>query len=407
MALLPFKGRRERPRAPAPEETKASQAKPFIALHSQGRAVWTPRSYEALAREGYAGNPVVFRCVRMIAEAAAATPLRAKAGGRVETEHPLLDLLAAPNPHQSGAELLEAVYGHLQVSGNAYIEQVELNRRPRELYALRPDRVKVIPGPTGWPDGYEYTVNGKRMRFMADAQTGRMPVLHLRQFHPVNDHYGMSPLEAAASSVDVHNAGQAWNKALLDNAARPSGALVYTGPDGAGTLTDEQFDRLKAQFSDEYTGAGAAGRPLVLEGGLDWKPMSHSPADMDFLDAKHAAAREIALAFGVPPMLLGIPGDNTYSNYKEAQLAFWRGTVLPLVDKAVGRLTTWLGPAFGAVKLEADRDRVTALSAEREALWARVERASFLSDDEKRRAVGLEPLGRPASPASDPQRQGG
>jgi HK97 family phage portal protein len=117
-------------------------------------------------------------------------------------------------------------------------------------------------------------------------------------------------------AVDTHNAAACWNKALLDNAARPSGALVYDGGEGA-VLSTLQYERLKQEFADHYQGHGNAGRPLVLEGGLDWRPMSLTPRDMDFLEAKHAAAREIALAFGVPPMLLAIPGDNTYSNYRK------------------------------------------------------------------------------------------
>ena len=89
-------------------------------------------------------------------------------------------------------------------------------------------------------------------------------------------------------------------------------------------MADAQFERLKKELSDQYQGTANAGRPLLLEGGLDWKPMSLSPKDMDFMEAKHSAAREIALAFGVPPMLLAIPGDNTYSNYQEANRVFWR-----------------------------------------------------------------------------------
>src|SRR5262249_14603430 len=106
---------------------------------------------------------------------------------------------------------------------------------------------------------------------------------------------------------------------------------------------------------DAYTGAANAGRPMVLEGGLDWRAMSYTPADMDFTGIRNAAAREIALAFGVPPMLLGIPGDNTYSNYREANLAFWRQTVLPLVARTAASLTRWLAPKFeGGLSGEAD-----------------------------------------------------
>ena len=57
---------------------------------------------------------------------------------------------------------------------------------------------------------------------------------------------------------------------------------------------------------------------VLLEGGLDWREMSINPKDMDFIESKNSAAREIALAFGVPPQLLGINGDSTYSNMQEA-----------------------------------------------------------------------------------------
>jgi HK97 family phage portal protein len=210
--------------------------------------------------------------------------------------------------------------------------------------------------------------------------------------HPLDDHYGFAPLEAAAIAVDTHNAAAAWNKALLDNSARPSGALVYAGPDGA-ILSEGQFERLKRELDDNYQGARHAGRPLLLEGGLDWKPMSFTPKDMDFMEAKHTAAREIALAFGVPPMLLGIPGDNTYANYQEANRVFWRSTVLPLAGRFGAALTQWLAPVFGAgLRLVVDTDRIEALAADRAALWARVTAAPFLTLNEKRAMVGFAPI---------------
>ena len=194
----------------------------------------------------------------------------------------------------------------------------------------------------------------------------------------------MSPLEAAQRSIDTHNAASAWNKAMLDNSARPSGALVYAA--GDGQLSAEQFERLKQELESSYQGSANAGRPMVLEGGLDWKEMGYSPRDMEFNEAKNAAAREIALAFGVPPMLLGIPGDNTFANFMEANRSFWRQTVLPLASRVAEAMTGFLGP--GRYRLAHDLDQVEALSADREALWARVGKAEFLTDDEKRAAVG-------------------
>ncbi len=373
--------------------TKASKAGAFVSLHSQGRPVWTPRDYASFAKEGYAENAVVFRCVRMIAEAAASVPWRLFEKDRKLDTHPLLDLLGKPNPHQGAASWLEDLYAYLHVAGNAYVEAVEARGSVRELYTLRPDRMKVVPGPHGWPQGFEYHVDGRTVIFEPQGADGFMPVLHLKMFHPAHDHYGMSPIEAASYAIDTHTSASGWNKALLDNAAQPSGALVYTGYDGARNLTEEQFDRLKNELEDSYQGSKNAGRPLLLEGGLEWRQMSLSPTDMDFINAKHVAAREIALAFGVPPMLLGIPGDNTYANYREAQLAFWRQTILPLVGKTAKALTTWLVPRFGGdVRLSYDIDQVTALSLERELQWRRLNDATFLSVNEKRAQLGLPPV---------------
>ena len=374
----------------APEQ-KASRTAHLLAVERGGIARWTPRDYAALAREGYLSNAIVHRCVRLIAENAAACRYLVYDGAREHDGHPLQQLLAHPNARQDGATFLETLVAHLLLAGNGYVEAVTLDGVVRELYALRPDRIKLIPGADGWAEAYEYSVGGRSVRFDQHASP-LPPILHLTLFHPLDDHYGLAPLEAAAMAVDTHNAAARWNKALLDNAARPSGALVYVGPEGT-VLSEPQFERLKRELTDTYQGAANAGRPLLLEGGLDWKAMAWTPKDMDFLEAKHAAAREIALAFGVPPMLLGIPGDNTFANYQEANRSFWRQTVLPLAGRVGNALAQWLAPLHGdGLRLEIDTDRIEALSGDRAALWQRVADAEFLTVNEKREAVGYGPL---------------
>ena len=361
----------------------------FLAWHTPGRPIWSSRDTAAFAREGYARNAVAYRCVRMIAEASASAPLKV-----APHDHPLAQVLARPNPEQTGVELMEAFFGHLQVAGNAFLEAASFDEAtPSEIYVLRPDRMSVIPGVDGWPIGWEHRVGANVRRFERDPISGDAPILHLKLFNPADDWYGLSPMEAAAYSIDIHNAGGAWNKALIDNAARPSGALVFSGAGGADRLSEEQFQRLKSELEEMHVGAANAGRPMLLEGGLDWRPMSFSPADMDFMEARHAAARDIALAFGVPPMLLGIPGDNTYANYREANLGFWRQTALPLASKAARALESWLArrwPQFGRAAISLDVDSVPALSVEREALWARLSAADFLSAEEKRAMAGVD-----------------
>jgi HK97 family phage portal protein len=371
---------------------EAKSGFPLIAFQGPGEAVWTGGGRGALAAEGFARNPVVYRCVRMIGEAAASLPLLLYDGEAELAVHPLLDLLAAPNPRQSRQAFMEALYGHLMVSGNAYVQPLALDGAPRELHLLSPDRVEPVADESGWPFAYDYTAGNRRQRI--DAGEDGRNLLHLALFNPGSDHEGLPPLAAAHMALDIHNAASRWNKALLDNSARPSGALVYTSAEGMN-LTQDQFERLKTELEQGYSGAGRAGRPMLLEGGLDWKAMAYSPRDMDFIEARNGAARDIALAFGVPPMLLGIPGDNTYSNYQEANRVFWRQTILPLATRVVHSLGGWLAMLAAGqgerLRLDIDRDAIEALSPDREALWKRVGEAAFLTTDEKRSAVGYGP----------------
>ncbi len=380
-------------------ETKASKVGPLLAMQHPGAALWSARRFDAFADEGYRKNVIAFRAVNLVTRAAASVPWRLfRQGGEgaaplpVE-RHPVLDLLMRPNPTMAGAEFIETVTGYLLIAGNSFIEVVSPRGEPRELWTLRPDRVSVISGPSGLPKGYVFRLDGAERRWEVDPVTGRAPILHLKSFHPLDDWYGLSPVEPAATAIDQRNQADKWNMALLQNGARPSGALVYQPKDGApASLTDEQFARLKVEIGDQYGGAKNAGRPLLLDGGLTWREMSLSPKDMDFLAARDAAARDIVQAFGVPPQLLGIPGDNTYSNYQEARLALWEETVIPLMRQLRDKFNACLAPEFDAdLLLDIDLDQVPALTLRRERTWSRIGDAGFLTLNDKRAAVGLAP----------------
>jgi len=366
-------------------EAKASAGAKLAVWGSAGRVAWSPRDTVSLTRNGFQGNPVGFRAVKLIAEAAAALPVLCQDSDRRYDTHPVLSLLARPNPAQGRADFLEAAFAQLLLSGNAYLEAVPGETAAvEELHVLRSDRMALVPGADGWPMGYDYAVGQKKHRFAPDL------ICHIKSFHPQDDHYGLAPMQAAATALDVHNAAARWSKALLDNAARPSGAIVYRGVDGAGTMSQDQFDRLQAEMEAHHQGARNAGRPMLLEGGLDWKQMGFSPSDMEFQKTKEAAARDVCMAFGVPPMLIGIPGDATYANYAEANRAFYRLTVLPLAQKVLAQVAAWLSGLTGqVVRLSPDLDQVPALAAEREAQWRRVSEAAFLTEGEKRRMLGL------------------
>ncbi len=373
-------------------EVKASAAGPVIAHMSAGRVAWTPRDTASLTKQGFISNPVGFRAVKLIAESVASLPLVLQDAQTRFDEHPVLNVLAAPNPSQGRAELIEALVGQLLLSGDGYLECVcSESGLPAELHVLRSDRIRLVPGPDGWPVAYEYSVGSKKHMFDVTGEVS--PICHIKSFHPQDDHYGLGPLQSAAQAFDVHNSASRWSKGLLDNAARPSGAIVWNASEGQGNLTAEQYNRLVSEMESNYQGARNAGRPMLLEGGLDWKPMGFSPSDMEFQKTKEAAAREIAIAFGVPPMLLGIPGEATYANYAEAHRAFYRLTVLPLAIKTAAAIGRWLGDWFGdPVQLKPDLDQVPALAAERDAQWNRVANAEFLTVAEKRQMLGLPPI---------------
>ena len=335
--------------------------------------------YDRAVREGFLSNPIAQRAVRIVAEGVGQAPIAC-------SDPALTSLILATSAGQS---LIETLAAHILLHGNGYVQICkDASGRPVELYALRPDRVKVIAGDSGWPRAYEYAVVGDSLTIPVEDEDGWPNIIHIKAMHPTDDYLGASALAAAQQAVAIHNAACEWNRSLLENAARPSGALVYETGDGAG-LTHDQFERLKGELEAAFSGSANAGRPMLLDGGLKWQSMAMSPADMDFATLKSAAAREIALAFGVPPMLLGLPGDNTYSNYREANRALWRLTLLPLTQKLFAALGEGLSPWFPDCSLKVDLDQITALSEDRERLWKQVSDAEFLSRAEKRQMLGF------------------
>ncbi len=373
-------------------ETKHSRVSSLIAYNSLGKPVWTPKRYDKLAEEGFSKNVIVYRSVNLIARGAASVPWRLYQGDEEIHDHPVLDLLHHPNPNQGGASFIETVLAFKLLAGNSYIEAVYgQGGYPAELYALRPDRVKIIPGSSGVPAAYEYSVNSRCRTIPVNTVSGESDILHLKTFHPLNDWYGFSPIEAAAGAIDQHNAVSGHNLALLQNGGRPSGALKISSE---LNLTDDQRRNLRDDVRAVYEGALNAGKLMVLEGDFEWQEMGLSPKDMDFIAGKNLSAREIAQAYGVPPMLVGVPGDATFANYKEARYHLWEDTIIPLLDHLCDEFNHWLLPKYGeaGLCLQFDLESIPALAPRREKTWKQISDVSFLTINEKRRALGYEPI---------------
>jgi HK97 family phage portal protein len=359
-----------------------------VIYHSQQQPKWMARRYKSFADEGYTKNVIAYQGIKKISDTAAGVPLMLKRRDVEITDSPLLRLLERPNPVQSGNDLIRSIVGFYCISGNAYIEKLQVGREPRELYALRSDRVKVKPGVMGWPKGYEYSTGQDSIQWDVDQSTGLSDILHLKTFNPLDDWYGLSPLEAGAYAIDQHNLSMGWMQALLQNGAAPSGAMT-----SSDELSDESFNRLKAQIDEQYTGASNAGRPMLLEGGMSWQSMGFNPDQMAAIETRHASARDVSLALGVPPLLLGIPGDSTYNNYKEARLALYEETVIPLIENICDGLNNWLVPMYGDnLRLVPDVDSIAAIADKRREMWSMADASSDLTINEKREIKGYGPV---------------
>jgi len=372
-----------------------------VALGDMGQPAWTPRDYGNLAKEAYQKNVVAFQSINMVAQGFAQIDwelFRKGRGDRAQLdEHSLLNLVKRPNPMTGGADLFSAWGAFLLIAGNSYLEAVGPDgKEPIELWNLRPDRMKVVPGKTGLPALYRYSLKGRDVDWPVDPFTGQSLVSHWRTFNPLNDWYGMSAIEAAAFSVDQHNSAGQWNQSMLQNRAMVGGALIFKSTDeggGPAVLSPEQRASLQHQLDTRFAGARNAGRPVLLEGDFDWKEMSLTPKDMDWLKGRDVSARDVALAFGVPPQLVGIPDAATYSNMREARLGLWEETILPLLDKGRDELNNWLVPMFGDdLALEYNADVVPALNMQRQRKFETFGGVDFLTINEKREAVGYEPV---------------
>lgn len=356
-------------------------------------------NFKDFAEDGYSQNAVVFRCVNEVAQGAASIPFKVKRNGEAFEEHPALALLERPNPLQASVEYFQALYSFLLISGNSYALKIKTgNVGVQELYLFRPDRINVLPSGNYMPKAYEYKVGGQVIAtYDADPETGMSEVKHFKLWNPLDDYYGLSPIYAASADIDLHNLIARHNVNLLNNGARPTGAVVFNPKDAKSglsvRLTDEQRRQVAEDLNSRFTGTKNSGRTMLLEGDFDWKEMGLSPKDMDFMNAKNISARDIALCFGVPAQLVGIPDAQTYANVQEARLALYEETIIPLARRVQSDLNEWLIPEFGEdIYFEYDIDEIPAIAERRRRTYENVVsgvREGIISRNEARERLGL------------------
>ena len=393
-----------------------------LGLTGGTQALPPKRNFAQQASEGYEQNVTVFQCINLLSRACAGVPWvlmqRPSGGGRpkklmsfrcaakawnvtgrsqiftrksvTESEienHPLLTLIEKPNPLQGGPEYTESVMGFFLISGNSFETWVGPETgpnagRPMEMWPLRPDRTRVIPGT---PDsgvlvrGFEYRTGSGRDVFDASI------VLHQKFFAPTDDFYGLSPIQVASRVIDGDNAALAWNQSLLANNARPPAALIVRGG-----MQDDVRERTRADIEARYSGAKNAGRPMVLEGDVDWKTLAMSPAELDWLEGRKLNAREIAKAYGVGSEFVDMDSVS-YASKEQARVGLYHETILPLLDRRRDNLNNSITRRFGdGLFLDYDRDQIEALHDDTGKLYISIKSADWLSLNEKRAATGYD-----------------
>jgi len=341
---------------------------------------WTSKKFDSLAEEGFQKNVFAFRAISLIAKGIASIAVSVQNEDKTENEE-LTNLINNPNITMSKSDFFEQIVDYLMISGNAFIWINECN----QLQCLRPDRIQVVPNKNHTAvDHYIYAVDDAQYRIKKND------LLHLKLFNPLNDWYGISPLQVASQAIDQYNEMSKHNLAILQNGGRPSGCFMIK--DGK-ELTEDQLASLRSDIQKTCTGSKRAGRVLLLQGGIEWKEMGLSPKDLDFEGGRNLTVREIAQAFGVPPVLLGIECNASFNSYKEARLNFWEDTVLPLANFIKDGLSMWLSNCFQRkIQLVLDLDSVHALTERREVLWHKISNADFLTIDEKREILGYPKL---------------
>lgn len=305
-------------------------------------------------------------------------------------DHRLLNLIARPNPYEDQTQFMGSMAAFYLLGGNDYVEMVWPDTGPNkgvplEIYNLRPDRTGIIAGTPPGPKvaGYQYEHAWRKVRFEAET------VAHMKSFHPLDDFYGLSPLQVAALTVLSDNEAIKWNRNLIKKGARPSGAFSTEQ-----ALPSDVHDRNKAELKETMGGAENAGEILLLSGGLEWKTFMMTPLELDFLEGLKNNTVRICRIYTTPPEMVGDPDHRTYNSMPEARAAFYQEGALPVGYAMRDLFNAHIVPRFGdGLRLDIDLDMIEAIQEDRVKSWERVGKAGWLSINEQRRATGYDDYG--------------
>jgi HK97 family phage portal protein len=287
----------------------------------------------------------VYACVNVIAEEVASTEIylakRTAEGWDRADKHPAMQLLRRVNPYMTSGQLFEATTSYLELEGNSFWLLIDNMKgsKPVEIWTLDPTRVTIHKGSGSFfidgysyrkPDGTEYEIDPSK-------------IIHFKRFNPNDPYRGIGTVQAAALGIDIDNYSAEWNRNFFFNQATPAGVL-----ETEKSLTPEQHERLKKQWEVSYQGLQNAHRTALLEAGLQYKQVTLSQRDMDFLESRRFTRDEICSIFRVPKALLGIAEDFNRANIEGIQYIFSRYLIKNKLQLQVDVLNEFYLPKFEA-----------------------------------------------------------
>jgi HK97 family phage portal protein len=286
----------------------------------------------------YASAPWVYVAVSRIAEAGALVPLEVvrstRDGREALPDHPLLHLLAQPNPLTSRFELIEATLAALELHGNAYWFLLGGgDGLPAEIWPLHPGRMTVVPGGAGGVRGYVYAHEGQQLALEP------VEVVHFRRYNPADPFYGQSTLAAAREAVAADSAMAAWNRRTFSEGHAVPAGIVNIAP----AITDGDYERIRRDWQAAY--GGGQRRTAFLRGGdISWQSIGLSHSELDFLKGRQAGRDEILAIFGIP---VGLIAENaTEANARVAERSFIERTLWPKLVRLAAKMTVDLLPFY-------------------------------------------------------------
>jgi len=315
--------------------------------------IYTDMSVHKATKEGYKISVFVYRAVRTIIQVASAVPwIVVDKDGEPIDRHPLEVVLKNPNPEFSGQDMIEILIAHLELTGNALWQPVIVRNQIKEIWPVMPDLVRPIPSDVRgeWLKGWDITVDGRHEILPANQ------FIHFQQVDPGNPYWGISPLKAAARTVDTDNEAQDTQKISMQNRGVVDGVFTHES-----VLTQEQFEEARRQVREKFLDKSRRREPWVLGAGAKWNQMSLTPVEMDFIASRLANLRAIAAAFGLDPWWLGDRTTSTYNNVMEARKALYEDVVIPLLDDVRSTINLKISPMYGDIEVTYDLSGIPAM----------------------------------------------